>query len=85
MTGLILTLVEPHERTVANSLANLSYNLFGYLPSPFLYGFIYEITGGNTSRWGLIVLMFSAILSFFFVCAASFFRKVKATDVEESP
>eukprot|EP00347_Sterkiella_histriomuscorum_P015691 403356061 len=48
MTGLILILVQPNERTVANSIANLSYNLLGYLPSPFLYGLLQAISGDQT-------------------------------------
>jgi len=84
MTGLILTLVEPQQRTVANSLANLSYNLIGYLPSPLLYGFICEMTGGSTSRWGLTILMFSAIIAFFSVCAAFVFNgKITAAEADD--
>jgi len=40
MTGLILTVVKTNERTIANSMANLSYNIIGYLPSPFVYGLV---------------------------------------------
>jgi MFS transporter, Spinster family, sphingosine-1-phosphate transporter len=47
MTGILLTAVQAHERTIANSVANLSYNLLGYLPSPFVYGFVCSLTGGD--------------------------------------
>lgn len=40
MTGILLTSVKQHERTIGNSVSNLSYNLLGYLPSPFIYGFV---------------------------------------------
>jgi hypothetical protein len=63
MTGLLLSIVKPTEKTVANSIANLSYNILGYLPSPFLYGIVCEFTGGSESRYGLILLMFAAIPS----------------------
>jgi MFS family permease len=40
-TGLMLNQVPSTMRTVSNSIANLSYNLFGYVPAPYLYGYIY--------------------------------------------
>jgi hypothetical protein len=53
LTGILLISVKPHEKTIANSVANLSYNLLGYLPSPFVYGFVSAMTGGELSRWGI--------------------------------
>ena len=31
-------------------MANLSYNLLGYLPAPFVYGAIYDSGDGGNSR-----------------------------------
>ena len=55
MTGILINSVPPSLWTLANSIANLVYNLFGYLPAPFVYGIAYEMTGGEEakSRWGL--------------------------------
>jgi MFS family permease len=39
LVGLMLNQVKAHRRTTANSLATLFFNLFGYLPSPFIFGF----------------------------------------------
>ena len=44
-------------------MANLGYNLIGYLPSPFVYGFISSVTGGNKSRWAMGTLLYSTIFS----------------------
>lgn len=63
LTGILLNSVGLYERTVANSLANLSYNLLGYLPAPSVYGLICSLTGGEKSRWGLTVLMYWTIFS----------------------
>jgi hypothetical protein len=41
MTGILLNTMPPSLRTMANSIANLMYNLLGYLPAPFVYGFAY--------------------------------------------
>ena len=40
MTGVMLTCIEQDYKSHANSLANMSYNLFGYLPAPTIYGLI---------------------------------------------
>lgn len=37
-TGLMLNQVPSTMRTVSNSIANLCFNLFGYVPAPYLYG-----------------------------------------------
>jgi hypothetical protein len=43
ITGIMLNSVPENMRPQANSLAVLAYNLLGYLPAPFLYGFISTI------------------------------------------
>jgi len=39
-TGMMLSSVEVENRATANALAVLCYNLLGYLPAPFIYGWI---------------------------------------------
>jgi len=46
-TGLMLNTVDITKKTTANSLANLSYNMFGTLPAPFIYGAIYDFGDGG--------------------------------------
>ena len=75
LTGILLNSVGVHERTVANSLANLSYNLLGYLPAPSVYGFVCSLTkDGEHSRAGIVVLMYATILSSGFLFAALIFK-----------
>lgn len=40
MTGIMIKSVAESHRITASSLAQIGYNLFGYLPAPFLYGYI---------------------------------------------
>ena len=47
---MMLNTVDGSQKTTANSLANLSYNLLGYLPAPFVYGAIYDAGEGGNSR-----------------------------------
>lgn len=49
MTGIMLSTVDADARTTANSVANLIYNLAGYLPGPYVYGAIYDMGSGNNS------------------------------------
>ena len=43
LVGFMLASVQAERRTTANSIATLSYNLFGYLPAPFIYGLFSDI------------------------------------------
>lgn len=63
MTGIMLSTVDKQYKTIANSIANLSYNLIGYLPAPTIYGLIHDAGEGGNSRWAMGVLMFSPIIS----------------------
>lgn len=66
MTGIMLNSVDVQRRTTANSLATLSYNLFGYLPAPFVYGWV-SSQGPNlvqASRHAMACLMFASGATF---------------------
>lgn len=56
LTGILLNTCPPVLRTLANSIANLVYNLLGYLPAPYIYGLAYQYSGGGKSNAGMIVL-----------------------------
>ena len=50
ITGVMLNAVEEHLKTSANAIANICYNVFGFLPSPYVYGAIADsgpVVGGN--------------------------------------
>ena len=70
VTGIMLNTVEENQKTSANSLANLAYNLFGYMPAPIFYGFVSVLTGGEKSRWPMGVLLYSSILTVFLLYSA---------------
>ena len=40
LTGMMLNAVSEERRATANAIAVLCYNLSGYLPAPFLYGWV---------------------------------------------
>ena len=56
LIALQIANVPPSAKTTANSLANFVYNLLGYLPAPYIYGLVYDNTGGGNSIWGMFSL-----------------------------
>jgi len=55
MTTYMLNSIEDEaERAIGNSFANVLYYGLGYLPSPFMWGFVQDQTGGTHSKWGLV-------------------------------
>ena len=52
MTGLMLGAVSQNQRGSANSLAQLSNNLLGYLPAPYIYGILSTIAETESARKG---------------------------------
>lgn len=53
-------------RTVCNSIANLTYNLFGYVPAPYIYGWIYQRYGQGKSHAGFYTIELFGCMSFIF-------------------
>ena len=72
LTGIMIASIPENSKEIGNSVTQLFYNLFGYLPSPFIYGVVCKYTGGSKSRWGLVVLV---LWGFFGVCSLYFARK----------
>ena len=65
MTGIMLNSVDQSWKPTANSLATLSYNLFGFLPAPFIYGLVSSM-GKNeifSSRCAMGCLMSATIIT----------------------
>ncbi len=69
VTGIMINSVPDNQKASANSIANLCYNLFGYLPAPVIYGLIATWTnptphakdGENKSKWAMAALLYSTI------------------------
>jgi len=73
LTGILLNTVKKKQKTVANSIAYLAYNLFGFLPSPFIYGMITDSGEGKRDRLAMTFLMGTAIIPVFAFSIASYF------------
>lgn len=73
LTGIMLSTVDKHYKTIGNSFANLVYNLVGYLPAPSVYGAIYDAGEGGNARAAMATLMSTSVLCFLFLVIGSFF------------
>lgn len=72
MTGIMLSTIDSNFKTTANSMANLSYNLLGYLPAPSVYGLIYDSGKGGNAREAMATLMFTPIVSLLCMVMAAY-------------
>jgi MFS family permease len=77
ITGMMLNAVKESDRATANSIAVLIYNMTGYLPAPFIYGWVSTLgidennpdkeavlqQSRRASRAALCVIMFWTLIS----------------------
>ena len=61
VTGIMISSIPKYLRSFGNSNAQLIQNLLGYFPSPFVYGLLCNVTGGEESRAGMILLMWWSV------------------------
>lgn len=82
LTGKMLKIVDERLLGKSNALSNICYNLFGWLPAPYVYGLICYYTEGETSRWGMKCLMFSMVIPSLFVFLAIFAKTNNNKNIE---
>lgn len=76
--GLMLNTVGENLKTTANSIANTSYNLFGFLPSPYVYGLISDAgdkIGGNKRAAMKVNMTLPAVFAVLIVYEALMVRR----------
>ena len=78
--GIMLNTVDENLKTTANSIANTSFNLFGFLPSPYVYGLISDVgdvIGGNKRAAMKFNMTLPAIIPILIIWQAMDARKNK--------
>ena len=50
LSGIMLECIDTKFKATGNAVANLSYNLIGFLPAPSVYGFVYDYGKGGNAR-----------------------------------
>ncbi len=74
LIGIIISSLPPHLRGSANSMTNIITNLFGYLPAPAFYGFIYQHTKDENPRMAMEIIMYSSFIGTILLLIAMYFR-----------
>ena len=68
--GVMLNTVDENLTTTANSIANTSFNLFGFLPSPYVFGLISDagdVIGGNKRNAMKVIMYMPTVFSMLIV------------------
>ena len=73
LMGIMLSVVEDHEKTTAFSVACFAFNAIGFIPAPFLYGVV--SCNGTHSRAAFFTLMVLTTPFFGCVLAEAYFLK----------
>jgi len=75
LVGFMLASVEAERRTTANSLATLAYNLFGYLPAPFIYGLAVDMVPASEAtkhKVAIGIILYWSILAMVLMMGAMY-------------
>ena len=71
LTSIIINSVPEEHMASANSMTNLLTNALGYLPAPYVYGILSDISG-DLGVLGMKVTMWISIAGMFFLCLATY-------------
>ena len=71
LTSIIINAVPDEHSGSANSISNLLTNTLGYLPAPYVYGILSDISG-DLGVLGMKVTMWISILGMLFICLAAY-------------
>ena len=71
LTSIIINSVPEEHMASANSISNFLTNALGYLPAPYVYGILSDITG-DLGALGMKVTMWISIFGMIFICIAAY-------------
>ena len=71
LTSIIINSVQDEHSGSANSISNLFTNLLGYLPAPYVYGILSDISG-DLGILGMKVTMWISVLGMIFIFLATY-------------
>ena len=71
LTSIIINAVPEEHMASANSISNFLTNALGYLPAPYIYGILSDISG-DLGVLGMKVTLWISIPGMFFLCLATY-------------
>ena len=75
LTYIIISSIPPNLRARGNSLSNFFANLIGYLPAPFVYGFISGQFKSSHPRLAITIVLYSSLVGVIFMAISCFFKE----------
>lgn len=72
--GVMISSLKPDQRASGYSISNIFLNGLGFLPAPFLYGFIYELSKKNDPKLAMMVTLYSSAVGAVFIVLAMMYR-----------
>eukprot|EP00340_Litonotus_pictus_P005949 CAMPEP_0170525924 /NCGR_PEP_ID=MMETSP0209-20121228/11378_1 /TAXON_ID=665100 ORGANISM="Litonotus pictus, Strain P1" /NCGR_SAMPLE_ID=MMETSP0209 /ASSEMBLY_ACC=CAM_ASM_000301 /LENGTH=316 /DNA_ID=CAMNT_0010815455 /DNA_START=493 /DNA_END=1443 /DNA_ORIENTATION=+ len=72
--GIMISSLKPELRAAGNSVSNILQNLLGFLPSPFVYGLIYNYSKTFDKKLAMTVVLWYSIVGFAFLSLAAYYR-----------
>jgi MFS family permease len=82
LTGIILSSLPPHLRGLGNSINCFVSNLFGFIPSPYIYGLINYLYQDVDKKMAFRVIMCYPIICLVLISIATIFRYRKFENIE---
>lgn len=80
LIGIMLSSIPKKMKAIGYSTAYIVQNFLGYVPAPLAYGTVMRLTGGEESRFGMVLLMAWSTLGVFALFAAKNARIQKHMD-----
>lgn len=74
LQGAMISSLSHDLRAAGNSITNILQNLIGFLPAPFVYGFIYEASKDKDPKLAMSITLWSSVLGLVFIGLSAFTR-----------
>ena len=83
LTGIMLNMVSPPERSTAISVTIFLQMIFGLLPAPYVYGLIFSATRETHPRYAMMFISFTTVLGGIALVLSYLLRKVSTRKNQE--
>lgn len=81
--GIMISSLKNNQKAAGNSVSNILQNLIGFLPAPFIYGFIYERTKDTDPKLAMCLTLFYSAVGVLFLILGMYYRNYKSGFKEE--
>jgi len=83
LTGIMLNMVSPPERSTAISVTIFLQMIFGLLPAPYVYGLIFSATRETPPRYAMMFISFTTVIGGVALIMSYFLKNVSARKNQE--